>query len=127
GGFFCPAIWPAGIARATSLLHIFDQILRPDFGAIDVSGRVDRHAFGGAGVGSLLDRVGDETDDLAVLQAAPADAALPAIVIARNRLGFGIGDIKHVILGQPDAAGPAELVHLLDEIAVQVEDLDAVV
>ena len=65
--------------------------------------------------------------DLAVLGAADADAALPAVVVLRHRLGFRVGDVDHVVLVDEDAARPAELLPLVDELAVLIEDLDAVV
>ena len=48
-------------------------------------------------------------------------------MIFRDRLRFRIGHINHVILVDIDAARPAELRPLVDEIAVLIENLDAVV
>jgi hypothetical protein len=61
------------------LLGVTHQPLRTDFRAVDVAGVIDGHAF--RGTGALFDvvRVGDEILDRAVLGAADADAALPAV------------------------------------------------
>ena len=54
---------------------------------------------------------------------------LPAGIMAIAVLvrGFGVGDIHDVIAVDDDAAGPAELGELAEELAVLGEDLDAVV
>ncbi len=73
---------------------------------------------------------GMNASDLAVLAVsdpADANAALPAVVVARHRFGFGVGHIDHVVLVDVDAARPAELRPLFDERAVLIEDLDPVV
>ena len=49
----------------------------------------------------------------------------PCAGLTRARLG--VGDVEHVVLVDEDAARPAELRPLVDELAVLVEDLDAVV
>src|SRR5258708_4141158 len=85
------------------------------------------NAFSGAGAGGAGVRVRDVADDFAVLQAAPADAALPAIVIAGDRFGFRIGGVKVVLLIDEDAAGAAELLVFADVDAVLSEDLDAII
>src|SRR6185295_9415593 len=91
-------------------LHVFVHGLRSDLRAVNVAGGVDRDAFRGAGAGEIGTaarfRIGDEPGDLAVLDAPPADAALPAVVILRDRFGFGVGDVKNVVLDE-DAARPA--------------------
>src|SRR5262249_59949419 len=59
------------------------------------------------------------------LRAADADAALPAGIRLAVRLR--VRDVEDVTLVDVDAAGPSELLPLLEELAVLVEDLDAVV
>src|SRR5207247_2794794 len=98
--------------------------------AVDVALRIDGDAFGRARAGEIRTasrfRIGDVPGDLAVLDAAPADAALPAVVILRDRFRFGVRDVQNVVLDE-DPARPAELTELLDELAVLIEDLHPVV
>src|SRR3989442_1354268 len=51
----------------------------------------------------------------------------PTIVIFRDRLRFRIRDIDHVVLVDKDAARAAELRPLGDELAILIENLDAVI
>ena len=46
---------------------------------------------------------------------------------SRHGLRFGVGHVDHVVLVDEDAARPAELRPLVDELAVLIEDLDPVV
>src|SRR5262249_41583210 len=119
-----------------SLLRVLHRTFRSDLRAIDVAGGIDRDAFCGAGAGEVVGgtaaRFGirNERDDLAVLavlDVAHPDAALPAVVVLRHGFGFGVGDVDGVLLVDVDAARPAVLRPLLDERAVLIEDLDAVV
>src|SRR6202000_3036724 len=70
-----------------------------------------------------------EGGDDAILHAADADAALPAgvVTIAHRFAGFGIRRIHDVVLVDIDAAGPPELGEDLQQLAVLVEFLNAVV
>src|SRR6266849_2898207 len=88
---------------------------------IDVAVVVHADAFEGAGVFGFL----DEPSDLAVLGAADPDALLEARVGLVVRLR--VGDVENVVLVDPDAARPAELLPLGEELAVLVEDLEAAV
>src|SRR5205814_9439066 len=72
-------------------------------------------------------RVGNEREHFPVLDVADPDAALPAGVIPGDRARFGIGDVNVVALVDEDAARPAELRPLVDEVAVAIENLNAVV
>src|SRR5580704_3709311 len=108
----------------TLFIHVFLNILLSDFRAVNVTSRVDGVAFRGACAGGLFSRIGNESDNFSILQAAPANAALPAIVIARDRFRFRIGDIEHMVLIEPDSAGPAKLAEFLQVVAVQIEYLD---
>src|SRR6516162_1817920 len=112
---------------ANSVLHVLHQPLGTDLGAVDVACGIGRHALRGAGGGRLLDRVGNEACHHAVADAADPDAALPAVVILRHRFGFGIGHVDDVVLVDEDAARPAELIPHIEQGAVLVPDLDAVV
>src|SRR3954469_17184994 len=90
--------------------------------AIDDAGRVDADALGPADFGRGL---GYEGQDLAVLDAADADALLEAGIALRVRLR--IRDIDHVVLVDRDVARAAELLPFGDELAVAFEHFDAVV
>ena len=61
------------------------------------------------------------------LTLADANPPLPARVIPRDRARLGVGDVDVVALVDEDPARPAELRPLLDEVAVLIEDLNAVV
>src|SRR3954467_5845605 len=63
------------------LFHILHHSPLADLGPIDVAGRVCCNALGGAGRVALLDRIRDERRYRAVLRAADADAALPAVMV----------------------------------------------
>src|SRR5699024_4739723 len=64
----------------------------------------------------------------AVPDAAHADAALLGTgASVTNGPGLGIGDVDHVIAVDIDTAWTAELWPFLDERAIPVEDLDAIV
>src|SRR5262249_3661805 len=119
-----------------SLFYVPHRSFRSDLRTVDISGRVDRDAFSGAGSGEVVSGararlwIGDERDDfavLAVLDVADADAAMPAVVVLRDRLGLGVGDVDVVVLVDVDAARPAVLRPFFDERAVLIEDLDPVV
>src|SRR5262245_27679037 len=71
----------------------------------------------------------DERLHAAVLCAADANAFLDAreLMSAGVGSGFRIRDIDRVVFCDRDAAGPAELVPLIEELSVLVENLDAVV
>src|SRR5581483_7536706 len=88
----------------------------------DVALIVDAKLLGGADR-----RIGqrNERGDLAVLDAADADALLEA----RIGLGIGlrVGNVEDVVLVDEDAARPAELAPLRGEVAVGIENLDAAV
>src|SRR5205085_12591101 len=98
------------------LPHILHHPPRPDLGAVDVASIVGRDAFGRARGVALLDRVGDERRHRAVLDAANADAALPAVVVLRDGLRLRIRHIDVVLFVDVDAARTAELRPLLDEL-----------
>src|SRR6266436_1951161 len=88
---------------------------------IDVAVVVHADAFEGAGVFGFLDEAGD----LAVLGTADPDALLEARVGLVGRLR--VGDVDSVVLVDPDAARPAELLPLGKELAILVEDLEAAI
>src|SRR5215831_15360766 len=110
--------------RSVSLRQFLRKLLEPlgaRIAGIDVAVAVHADTFEGAGVFGFL----DEPGDLAVLGVADADALLEARVGLAGRLG--VGDVDLVVLVDPDAARPTELLPLGDEVAVLIEDLEAVV
>src|ERR1039458_7539875 len=114
-----------------ALLDILLQILLAHLSAVDDALRIGGNTFRAAGGGALGigESVGDEGRDDAGLGAAHADAALPAgvVAVAIALARFGIGDIEDVALADVEAAGAAELSPLIEEFAVLVENLDAVI
>ena len=86
----------------------------------DIAVLVHRHALDG-----VVFAPGHEAQHLAVADLAPADAVAEAGIIFRVRQR--IRDVDHVVPGDEDAAGPAELLPFAQELALLVEDLDAVV
>src|SRR5215471_19657010 len=111
-----PSLLGASI-RLGELLH---RLVRGE-AAVDVAFGIGRDAFRHL----LRARVADEGGHLAVLDAADADALPEGLVELFARLR--VGDIDHVILVDEHAARAAELLPLGDELAVLVEDLQAVV
>src|SRR5262249_48662326 len=106
------------------LRQLLPKLLQPlsaRIAGIDVAVVVHAHAFESSGVFSLL----NEPGDLAVLGAADPDALLEARVGIVGRLR--VGDIDAVVLVDPHAAWPAELLPLGEELAVLVEDLEAAI
>src|SRR5215475_3177797 len=130
-GIAIPAIAALiGLAKVTSqtppglLRQFLPELLQPlgtRVAGIDIAVAVHADAFQGAEVFGFL----DEPGDLAVLGVADPDALLEARVglVARLR----VGDIDLVVLVDPHAARPAELLPFGEELAVLVEDLEAVV
>src|SRR5882757_8547506 len=112
-----PLLWP----------DVLVDPLGAGLGPENIARGVHRDAFGGAGGGCLFRRVRNEGGHDGIADAADPDAALPSVMVLRHRFRFGIGDIDGVVLVDEDAARPAELRPLVDEVAVLVEDLDAVV
>src|SRR2546428_11612206 len=74
-------------------------------------------------------RILDERGDASVLRAADADAFPDAAELVRAGVGpgFGVGHVHRVVLRDEDAARAAELPPFVEERAVLIEDLDAVV
>src|SRR5687768_18360641 len=107
---------------ASSWLDVLLERLGPSVGAVDVAAGVDRGAFGGAVVGGLLVRVGNEPGHLAVSRAADPDPPLPRPVGGIDRAGLGIGDVDHVIPVDEDPAGPAELLPFGQQVSLLVHD-----
>src|SRR5262249_3715242 len=67
----------------------------------------------------------NEGGDLAVFDAANADALLEARIVARGRLR--IGDVDHVVLVDGNVARPSELLPFGNELAIGLENLNAIV
>src|SRR5262249_51940863 len=89
----------------------------------------DADAFGAGMIRRGRLAVLDERGDRAVLRAADADALPDALelVRARVRTRFRIGDVDRIVRGNRDAARSAELAPLVEQVAVLIENLDAVV
>src|SRR5262249_21396936 len=109
------------------ILHVFVHPLGAYFRAKDVAVDICRDTLGGACSAGLVRRVRNKRSDRAVTDASDPDAAFPVFMRRRNRPRLGIGDIDDVVLVDEDAARPAELVPLVDEVPLLVENLDAVV
>src|SRR5207253_8884419 len=112
------------------LLDVPFYAARSDFRTINDSLRVGGNTFGGAGSGEIRTRtrlrIRNESDEAAVFGAADSNAAPPPIVVARDRSGFGIGDVEHVFLIDVQSAGTAELFPFGDEFPILIENLNAV-
>src|SRR5438128_11903360 len=80
-------------------------------------------------IGRSRFRVLDERGDASVLRAADADAFPDAGQFVRAGVGpgLGVGHVDRVVLRDEDATRAAELPPLVEELAVLIEDLDAVV
>ena len=68
--------------------------------------------------------------NLAVFDAAATNSSLAAGIVrilARRIFGFGIRDVKHVVLIDENPAGPSELFPGREKLAVPIEDGDAAV
>src|SRR5579871_161605 len=125
--FSIPAPVSCGWSEARSLFDVFHHPLRSDLGAVDVALGIGCDALGGAGGGGVLIRVRNQSRHRAVPGAADADAALPGAVRLVDRAGLRVGHVDDVVLVDVDAARPAELRPLVDEVSVLIEDLDTVV
>src|ERR1700730_10953446 len=94
------------LALLRQFLRELLQLLSVGVARIDVAVVVYADAFEGAGILGFL----DEPGDLAVLGAADPDALLEARVGLVTRLR--VGHVEDVILVDPHATGPAELLPL---------------
>src|SRR5215213_4841785 len=98
---------------------------RTNFSPVNDSARVGRYTLGRARVRRVLDRIGDERADRAVLRAADPDAALPgARPTVAHRAGLRISDVNVVLRVDVDPARTAELIPRVEELAVLIENLD---
>src|SRR5512138_2665369 len=76
---------PLAALTAALLLHVLLHGLRSDLGTVDVAGGIDRHAFGRARARKIVSRartrlgIGDEAFNLAGLDVAKTNPALPAV------------------------------------------------
>ena len=88
---------------------------------------ISGNTFGGARSCDLLRGIGNEIFHRSIFGAADADAALPAVMIPRNRFRLGVCRIDVVVLIDIQAAWPAELFPFGEELAILIKDLDAIV
>src|SRR5262249_50936442 len=106
-------------------LHVLPQIPRAGFARVEVARGIYDDTFGRAGRFLLGAEGRDEGGDLAILGATDADPWPDTRVVFPVRLM--IGHVEDVVAVNVDAARPAELLPLRDEIAILVEDLNAIV
>src|SRR5947207_11574376 len=111
------------------LLDVAFEHLPPHDRAVHVALRVYADTFGAGMIGRRRLHVFDECGDAAVLRAPDADAFLDPRQLVRAGVGarLRIGHVDRVVSGDGDAARPAELIPDIEELAVLIEDLDAVV
>src|SRR5262249_47322412 len=116
-------------AARASFLHVLLHVLGANLGAKDVALRICGDAFGRTRDCSAWRRIGNERRHRSVARAADADTTLPARMrrVRAALGGFGIGDVQIVPCIDEDAAGPAELLPLFDELTVLIENLNAIV
>src|SRR5262249_20200503 len=107
---------------ARLLLHVAPHGHLGGPAGIDVAGIVHAHAFRRA---SLDRRLRNEGGDFAVLDTANADTLPKARIIARG--GLRVGDVDHVVLVDYNVARPPKLLPFGNELAVRLENLNAVV
>src|SRR5258706_2336437 len=103
---------------------VLAELARPNLAAENVALRVDRHALCRTRA-FHLQRIRDAVEDLAARGVADADAAQPA-GIRPDAVRLGVGDVDAAV-AQRDAARAAELLPFGDEVALRIEDLDAMV
>jgi uncharacterized protein YbjT (DUF2867 family) len=119
--------------RPAQLSVLFPDVsfehLAADDGAVDVAARIDTDALRARVIGGRRLHVLDERRHDARFRAADTNPLANAGELARAGIGprLGIGDVDRVVLGDGDAARPAELMPLRDEPALLIEDLNAVV
>src|SRR5262245_36630408 len=89
----------------------------------------DALTAGGAALIGIRFRIRNKGRHPAVLCAADADAPGSArvIPITLDALRFRIDDEHRVVLVDEDAARPAELLPLIEELPILIEDLDPIV
>src|SRR5262245_26152927 len=110
---------------SASFLHVLPQIPCAGFARVEVARGIYDDTFGRGGRFLLGAEGRDEGGDLAILGAADADTRPDTRIVFPVRLM--IGHVKDVVAVNVDAARPAELLPLRDEIAILVEDLNAIV
>src|ERR1700730_8317777 len=108
-------------------LHIFLQIFRTDFRAVDRTFRIHGNAFCRAGSGGNFGRIRNECRYHSVFYVSDSNAPFPAVVVLGNGLRFGVGHVNGVMLVDENSARPAELLPLRDVVSVLVEDLNPIV
>src|SRR5262249_36377597 len=91
------------------LLDVPLQCTRSDLSAVDVALPIGGNTFNGTRSGGFLHGIRNEIVDRAIFRASDADAALPAIVIARNRFRLGVRRVQDIILVDVKPAWSAEL------------------
>src|SRR5688572_27925644 len=98
--------------------------------AVEVSLRVDAHAFGAGVIGGGLFLILDECGLAALVCAADANVLLESRQLACASVGtprLGVGDIDRVVGRNRNAARQSELPPFVDYLSVQAVDHDAAV
>src|SRR5215813_2336922 len=111
--------------RGLLVLDVLPQILCAGLPRVEVTRGIGRDTFGHAGRLVFGAEGRDKGCDLAVSGAADANSRPDTPVVFCVRLG--IRHVNGVVAIDEDPARPAELLPLRDEIAILVEDLNAVV
>src|SRR5262249_10134132 len=111
------------------LLHVLLDVLRADFGTVDVAQRIGRNTLGATSNGGAWRRGGNEGRYRTIPGAADPNGTLPPRIVPVTLLigRLGVGHIQDILLVDIDSAGPAELLPFSEEIAFLIENLDAVV
>src|SRR4029453_12855473 len=88
---------------------------------------INSHTFGSTRPGGRFVGIGNERNDLSVLDVADANPSLPARMVPGNRTRLGIRHIDVVALVDENAARPTEVGPLIEVVAVLIENLNPVV
>ena len=118
------------MATTRLFLHVFVYFFRLNRGRVNIAVAVNGDAFRRRKF-RITDRWRRDVEpDFAVLDAAAADSSFAARVIGiltRSIFGFGIGDVKHVVLIDENPTGPPELFPGAEKFPFLIEDRDAAV
>ena len=100
---------------------------RPDFGAVNVSRRINRHTLCCTGVARLFHRIGDERQHRAVDGTPNANTTLTFVARRSNRARLGVGHIQHVVGIYNQPARARELVPHIEQRSLLIKNLNAII